>query len=141
MSPDGVAPPGEPEHDPWLDARVRRLEEDVGEIKAILRRLEPMIVRTDARLLEMVTKADLMAVRSELKGDIAELRVELKGDIAELRTELKSEIAVVRIEAKDQISDVKIALADKPTRTYMWGIMTAMVAAFACGLASLAILK
>ncbi len=62
MSPDGVTTPGEPPHDPWLDARVTRLEEDVGEIKAILRRLEPMIVRTDTRLLEMVTKADLAAV-------------------------------------------------------------------------------
>ena len=137
MSPDGPATPGEPRHDPWMDARVTRLEEDVGEIEAILRYLQPMIVRMDARMPEMATKADLMAVRTELKEDVAGVRLEVAG----LRTDLMSVMAVVRMEAKADIVDVKIALADKPSRTYMWGNMIATVAAFACGLASLAILK
>ena len=159
MSPDGVATPGEPSRDPWLEARVSRLEEDVGEIKAILRQLTPMIVRMDTRMAEMATKADLMAVRTELKEEIAALRTELKGDMANLRTELKGdmagldgkmtklrseltvEVVQVRAEAKNDWAEIKVALADKPSRTYMGGIMTAMVAAFACGLGGLAILK
>ena len=148
MSPDGVATPEEAPHDPWMDARVTRLEDDMGEIKATLRRLEPMIMRIDATLPHLATKADLMGVRTELKEETAALRLELKTEIssvrtelASVRTELKTEIGSVRTELKTEIGEVKIALADKPSRTYMWGIMTAMIAAFACGLAGLAIVK
>ena len=141
MSPDGVAPPGGPPRDPWMDARVSRLEDDMGEIKATLRRLEPMIVRLDATVPHLATKADLAGVRTELKEEISSLRTELKGEIAGIRTELKGEITSVRMDLTRDIADVKVALADKPSRAYMWTIMTAMVAAFACGLAGLAILK
>ena len=101
MSPDGVARPDEPPHDPGMDARVSRLEDDLGDVKATLRRLEPMIARIDAILPHLATKVDLMDVRTELKTEIASVRIE---------------ILSVRSELKDEIADVKVALADKPSR-------------------------
>ena len=50
-----------------------------------------------------------------------------KADIADLRTELKYELAT--------------NLADKPGKTYMWGILAALLTAYACGLAGIAFLK
>lgn len=41
------------------EQRLDRLESDVGEIKATLRRLEPMIIRIDAQLPHLATKAEL----------------------------------------------------------------------------------
>ena len=50
-----------------------------------------------------------------------------KADVADLRTELKYELAT--------------NLADKPGKTYMWGILAALLTAYACGLAGIAFLK
>ena len=170
MSPGGTAPPGETPHDPWMDARVTRLEDDMGEIKATLRRLEPMIVRLDAVVPHLATKADLTseisAVRTDLTREIAAVRTDLTSEIAGVRTEigmvrkeLTAEIGVVRKEVtmeigavrkdlstdiralQSDVSNIMVELADKPSRTYMWVIVTAMVTAFGCGLAGLAILK
>ena len=102
MSADGtVAPPPGPPHDPGMEARVGRLEEDMSEVKATLRRLEPMIVRIDAIVPHLATKAELEALRGEMRA----------------------------------------GFADKPSRGYLWGILGALIAAYACGLAALAILK
>ncbi len=152
MSPEGTAAPGDPPHDPWMATRVSRLEEDVGAIKAALRRVEPMMVQMLAVIPHLATKADLKAdigsvrdemhsLRAELKDDMNSLRTELKNDMHSLRAELKDDMNSLRIELKDEINDVKVALADKPSRAYMGGIVTAMVGAFACGLGGLAILK
>ncbi len=181
MSPDGTAPPGETPHDPWMDARVTRLEDDMGEIKTTLRRLEPMIVRLDAVVPHLATKADLTseisAVRTDLTREIAAVRTDLTREIIAVRTDLTSEIAAVRTEIgmvrkeltaeigvvrkevtmeigavrkdlstdiralQSDVSNIMVELADKPSRTYMWVIVLAMVTAFGCGLAGLAILK
>ena len=34
-----------------------------------------------------------------------------------------------------------VGLAEKPSKTYMWGILATLLTAYACGLAALAILK
>lgn len=134
MSPDGVAPSGPGPHDPSMEARVGRLEEDMRDVKATLGRLEPLMIRIDAQLQatlpHLATKADLAEVRTELKSDIAGVRTELKSDIAGVRTELKSDIG-----------GLQTAIADKPSRTYLWGILGVLLAAYACGLAGLAVLK
>ena len=66
------------------------------------------------------------------------------------------ELAVVRIEAllaatlphlatKTEVADLRTGMvagfADKPGKTYMWGILAVLLTAYACGLAGLAILK
>jgi hypothetical protein len=35
----------------------------------------------------------------------------------------------------------KAELAEKPSKTYMWGILAVLLTAYACGLAGLAVLK
>lgn len=50
---------------------------------------------------------------------MADMRTEVKGEMAQLRTDL----------------------AEKPSKTYMRGVLTALLTAYACGLAALAILK
>jgi hypothetical protein len=64
-----------------------------------------------ATLPHLATKADVM----ECKVEIAGFKVEL----ADLRTDL----------------------AEKPSKTYMWGILGVLLTAYACGLAALSILK
>jgi hypothetical protein len=64
------------------------------------------------------------------KVERADKRAEWKGDLAQLRTEVA-----------DMRADLKTGLADKPSKAYMWGVLTALLTAYACGLAALAILK
>lgn len=64
----------------------------------------------------------------------------------------RMEATLIRIEAtlphlatKADIADLKTDIArldaDKPGKVYMWGILGALLAAYACGLAALAVLK
>jgi hypothetical protein len=50
--------------------RLDHLERDVGEIKTLLARLEPMIIRIDATLPHLATKA-------ELTGEVGKLSIAL----------------------------------------------------------------
>jgi hypothetical protein len=114
-----VAPYDGGPYDPLMEARVSRLEEDMREEKAARQRLEAAFIRMEAMLTatlpHLATKADL----ADLKTDLADVKTDLKSDIARL--------------------DVK--LADKPSRTYMWGILAVLLTAYACGFAALAVLK
>jgi hypothetical protein len=49
----------------------------------------------------------------------------------------KAEIAGLQV----KIAGLEVKLADKPGKTYMWGILAALLTAYACGLAALAVLK
>ena len=55
------------------------------------------------------------------------------------------EMAIVRIETLLTATLPHLAtraeLAEKPSKTYMWGILAVLLTAYACGLAALAILK
>jgi hypothetical protein len=42
---------------------------------------------------------------------------------------------------KAGLAQIEVKLADKPGKTYMWGILAALLTAYACGLAALAVLK
>ena len=48
---------------------------------------------------------------------------------------------LARIEAQLPYLATKADLAEKPSKTYMWGILAVLLTAYACGLAALAILK
>jgi glycerol kinase len=96
-----VAGPHHPHYDPFMEARVSRLEEEMREEKAARARLE-------AAVLEIKTILTTVLPHLATKADIAELRVEL---------------------------------AEKPSKTYMWGVLAVLLTAYACGLAALAILK
>jgi hypothetical protein len=60
--------------------------------------------------------------------------------------------AVIRIEAtlaatlphlatKADVANLRAELADKPSRTYLWGVLSALCTAYACCLAALALFK
>ena len=89
LEPNGGGP-----HDPGMEARVTRLEDDVREIKQVLGRLEPMIVRIDATI---------------------------QATLPTLAT--------------------KAELAEKPGKAYLWAILAVLIAAYAAGLAAMALLK
>jgi hypothetical protein len=86
-----MADTGGPAHESGLDARVGRLESDVGEIRSILNRLAPRIDEMygflTARLPELATKAELIDLRAETKTQIADLRAETKTEFADVRQE------------------------------------------------------
>jgi hypothetical protein len=102
-----------------LEARVARLETDVGEIRAILNRLAPRIDEMygfmTAKLPELATKVDLAELRTETKAQIAELRTETKTEIAGLRAETKAEFAGVPREMVELRSELRLEILQRPT--------------------------
>ena len=92
-------------YDPGMEARVARLEQDMHEVKAVLSRLEPLIVRIDAvigaTLPTLATKAELVELGSGLRAELAE----------------------------------------KPSKTYLWGVLGVLIMAYAAGLAALAVIR
>ena len=70
----------------------------------------------------------------------------LEEDVRDVKaTTTRLEMAVVRIETMLTATlphlATKAELAEKPSKTYMWGILAVLLTAYACGLAALAILK
>jgi hypothetical protein len=108
--PVEFAPP-EP-YDSGMEKRVTRLEEDMRDVKSVLSRLEPMIIRIDASLAATLP------------------HLATKVEVTDLRAEMNQKFAAV---------DVKIA--DLPTKTYMWAILGVLITAYGAGLAALGIIK
>ena len=70
----------------------------------------------------------------------------LEGDMRELKATLgRLEPLIVRLDEQIRATlphlATKADLADKPGKAYLWAILAALVAAYAAGLAGLAILK
>ncbi len=66
----------------------------------------------------------------------------LEAAVADLRVMMaRIEAQIPYLATKADLADTKTDLAEKPGKTYMWGIMAAVLTAYACGLAALAILK
>jgi hypothetical protein len=68
--------------------------------------------------------------------------LDAKGSVGRLElavAELK--VMVARIDAQIPYLATKADLADKPGKAYMWGILAALLTAYACGLAALSVLK
>lgn len=68
--------------------------------------------------------------------------LDVKGSVGRLElavAELK--VMVARIDAQIPYLATKADLADKPGKAYIWGILAALLTAYACGLAALSVLK
>jgi hypothetical protein len=75
---------------------------------------------------------------ADVKGSTGRLETavgDLRSTVGDLR------VMVARIDAQIPYLATKADLEEKPGKTYMWGIMGALLTAYACGLAALAILK
>jgi chromosome segregation ATPase len=140
-----------------MDARVSRLEEEMGEVRAILRRIEPLIGRVEAQIPYLATKAEVESVRRDLSGEIASVRHDLSGEIASVRHDLSGEIASVRQDLSGEIASVRhelsgdiatlrteavvfrgeilTELAHKPTRGAMWSMGIALFGLVVAGIA------
>ncbi len=154
-----------------MEERVARLEGEMRDVKSLLFRLEPMIIRIDATLTstlpQLATRAEMASMRaditkeiadtrtdlakeiadtrSDLAKDIADTRADLAKDIADTRADLTKDIADTRADLGKDISDLRVEmhqkLMDLPTKTYMWGILAVLITAYGSGLATLAVLK
>jgi hypothetical protein len=91
-------------------------------------------------------------LRSEMKADMARFRQERTAERSEFRLATGAEFAALRLETNQSISDLRTATtsefaalhgdpAEKPSKARMWGVLTALLTAYASGLAALAILK
>lgn len=70
----------------------------------------------------------------------------LEADMRDVKSAVaRLEATTIRIEAMLAATLPHLAteaeLAEKPGKTYMWGILAALLTAYACGLAALAVLK
>jgi len=115
---------------------IARLEGDVSTLKSDVTTLKSDVstLKTDVATL----KSDV----SSLKSDVSTLKI----DVATLRSDMTDVKLIVgrmeeRLNATLPHLATKADVAEKPSKTYMWGIMAALLTAYACGLAALAVLR
>jgi hypothetical protein len=75
---------------------------------------------------------DMRATLNRLEISVAKIEAMLEATLPHLAT--KAELAELR-------SDLRTGLASKPGKTCMWGMLTALITAYAAGLAALAIVR
>jgi hypothetical protein len=102
-----------------MEARVSQLEEGMRDVQSTIGRLDDRMDRLEDRM----SRIALAVARIEVMLAATLPHLATKAEVAELRTELVA------------------GFADKPGKTYMWGILAVPLTAYACGLADLAILK
>jgi hypothetical protein len=112
MPDTSVAQPGGEPYDPRMEARVSRLEEHMVDVKSAIGSLDARTARLETSLARIGALLDATLPHLATKAEVADLRTEMVA-----------------------------GFADKPGKTYMWGILAVLLTAYACGLAGLAILK
>lgn len=137
---DPVEPPSRDEYD-GLTAQVALVEADVHDIKDVLGELKVMVTRIDAQIPYLATKADVAGVETRMEARIGGLETRTDARIGGLDSrigalETRMEARIGGLEAR-----MEARFAELPSKTYMWGILGALLTAYACGLAALAILK
>jgi hypothetical protein len=113
-------------YDPVMEMRVSRLEEDMRDVKSSIARLDATTVR-----IEMTT----VEIKAMLAATLPHLATK-----AELTSGLASQTNHMA-ELTGRMAELTVALGEKPSKTYMWGILAVLLTAYACGLAGLAVLR
>jgi transcriptional antiterminator len=97
-----------------MEDRVTRLEDDMRDVKSVLSRLEPMIIRIDATLTStlphLVIKADLAELRIETRTEISTLSTDLRAEMFDLSTGLRAEMATASAAIRTEMSDLSTGL-------------------------------
>ena len=102
-----------------MEERISRVEENISDMKSSVGRLE----ETAKDLRDTTSRLEVAIVRVEANLDATLPHLATKAEVAELR------------------ADMVAGFADKPSKTYVWGILGVLLTAYACGLAGLAVLK
>jgi predicted RNase H-like nuclease (RuvC/YqgF family) len=116
---------GDPYH-PRMEERVARLEEGMQDVKASIVRLDERFVRLEDRT-------------ARIENTVTEIKAMLVATLPHLAT--KAELTAGLSEQNTRIAALTVALGEKPSKTYMWGILAVLLTAYACGLAGLAVLR
>jgi hypothetical protein len=134
-----VEPSGGEHYDRNVEPRLSRVENDVRDLKDTLAELKTMVLRMDARLEavlpHLATKADLANMETKLGAMEANMDTKLGAMDGRLG------VMDARLDATLPHLATRADLADKPGKSYLWGILAALLTAYACGLAALAVLK
>jgi len=83
---------------------------------------------------------------SKVEENIRDMKSSMR-DLREMmiRLEAKLDATLPHLATKAEVADLRADMvagfADKPSKTYMWGILAVLLTAYACGLAGLAVLK
>jgi len=91
----------------------------MGEIKGVIGQLVPLMTRIDAMLTSTLPH---LATNAEL----AELRVDIEAKFGAQEA---------------RFGELRAELAEKPSKAYLWGVLAALIAAYAAGLGAFAVLK
>lgn len=86
---------------------------------------------------------------SRLENDMSDVKtalVRLEAAVGDLRTVITRVDAQIpylatKADVVEVRTEVRTGLADEPSKAYMWGVLSVLLTAYACGLAALAILK
>jgi hypothetical protein len=106
-------------------------------------------LKSDMANLRAEVKSDMASLRSEVKSDLANLRADIQADMGKLRSDVQADVGNLRTEVKSDTSAImttlahlatKAELAEKPSKAYLWGVLAALIATYATGLAGLAVL-
>lgn len=129
---------------------------DIRDIRSSMFDMREIIIgmdaKLDATLPHLATKAEFVELRTEMGTGCSNLRMEMVSGDAALRHEMMDESTALRTEMADNSTSLRTEMAplrvemvsgfaEKPSKTYMWGILAVLLTAYGCGLAGLAILK
>jgi len=106
----GSSSGGEP---PWspLERRVAKLEDDMSDVKDILRTLEPRIIEIHAAIQPMRDDIGMLNTQyGSLVKDVADSKAELSNEVDGVRKDLSKEIADIRPE----VAEIKGLLRNIP---------------------------
>lgn len=95
----------------------------------------------DAKMDTKFGAVDAKFDAADAKFEAMDAKMDAKFDAMDAKMDAKLGVMDARLEATLPHLATKADLADKPGKTYMWGILAALLTAYACGLAALAVLK
>jgi len=103
------------------------------DMQGAIGRLEPAVAELKSNVATLTTNvATLTTNVAMLTADVADLKVMM------IRMDARLDATLPHLATK---ADLVGGLAEKPSKTYMWGILAALLTAYACGLAALAVLR
>lgn len=109
------------------------MEDDRYDVKATIGQLGAHVSQQNERLGRVETTLAALTERvGRVEISLAEIKALLLATLPHLAT--KAVLAEVRTELLTQINE-------KPSKTYMWGVLAVLLTAYTCGLAAVAILK